>query len=123
MFSGGAALPQKVAEQFLAKYGTSILEGYGLSEASPVVALNPANKTKYCSIGQALPDVKVRIVNSRGETLLPGEVGELVVQGPNVMQGYFNLPLETSSALRSGWLHTVILPIRILMGTCLLWIA
>ncbi len=104
--SGGAALPQKVAEQFLAKYGTSILEGYGLSEASPVVALNPANKTKYCSIGQALPDVKVRIVNSRGETLLPGEVGELVVQGPNVMQGYFNLPLETSSALRSGWLHT-----------------
>lgn len=104
--SGGAALPQKIAEQFHSKYGTPILEGYGLSEASPVVALNPTHKTKYCSIGKALPGVKVRIVNAKGETLPPGEVGELVVQGPNVMQGYFNLPLETSRALRNDWLHT-----------------
>jgi len=104
--SGGAALPQKIAEQFHSKYGTPILEGYGLSEASPVVALNPTDKTKYCSIGKALPDVKVRIVNSKGETLPPGEVGELVVKGPNVMQGYFNLPLETSRTLRNGWLFT-----------------
>jgi long-chain acyl-CoA synthetase len=104
--SGGAALPQKIAEQFQSKYGTPILEGYGLSEASPVVALNPTHKTKHCSIGKALPDVKVRIVNAKGETLPPGDVGELVVQGPNVMQGYFNLPLETSRALRNDWLHT-----------------
>ena len=104
--SGGAALPQKIAEQFHQKYGTPILEGYGLSEASPVVALNPVQKTKYCSIGKSLPDVKVRIVNSKGETLPPGDIGELVVQGPNVMQGYYNLPLETSRALRNDWLHT-----------------
>lgn len=104
--SGGAALPQKIAEQFRSKYGKPILEGYGLSEASPVVALNPPHKTKYCSIGKALPDVKVRIVNAKGETLPAGDVGELVVQGPNVMQGYFNLPLETSRALRNDWLHT-----------------
>lgn len=104
--SGGAALPQKVAEHFQQKYGTPILEGYGLSEASPVVALNPLAKPKFCSIGKALPGVQVRIVNAKGETLPPGEVGELAVQGPNVMKGYFNLPLETSRALRNGWLHT-----------------
>ena len=104
--SGGAALPQKVAEQFHQKFGVPILEGYGLSEASPVVALNPAAKTKFCSIGRPLPEVKVRIVNAKGETLPPGDVGELVVQGPNVMQGYYNLPLETSRALRNNWLHT-----------------
>ena len=104
--SGGAALPQKVAELFQQKYGTPILEGYGLSEASPVVALNPLSKTKFCSIGRPLPDVNVRIVNAKGETLSPGEIGELVVQGPNVMRGYFNLPLETSRALRNDWLHT-----------------
>ena len=104
--SGGAALPQKVAEQFQEKYGVPILEGYGLSEASPVVALNPFVKTKFCSIGRPLPEVRVKIVNSRGETLPPGEIGELVVQGPNVMKGYYNLPLETSRALRHGWLHT-----------------
>jgi long-chain acyl-CoA synthetase len=104
--SGGAALPQKVAAQFQQKYGTPILEGYGLSEASPVVALNPDHKTKYCSIGRALPGLTVQVVNSRGDVLPPGEIGELVVQGPSVMQGYYNLPLETSRALRNGWLHT-----------------
>lgn len=104
--SGGAALPQKIAEQFLQKYGNPILEGYGLSEASPVVALNPVEKTKYCSIGRALPGLDVKVVNAKGETLPPGEVGELVVQGESVMLGYFNLPLETSRALRNAWLHT-----------------
>lgn len=104
--SGGAALPQTVAEQFRQKYDRSILEGYGLSEASPVVALNPPEKIKPGSIGLPLQEVSVRTVNARGETLPPGEIGELVVQGPNVMQGYFNLPLETSRALRNGWLHT-----------------
>ncbi len=104
--SGGAALPQKIAEQFQQKYGNPILEGYGLSEASPVVALNPAEKTKYCSIGRALPGLNVKVVNTKGESLPPGEVGELVVQGDSVMQGYFNLPLESSRALRNGWLHT-----------------
>lgn len=104
--SGGAALPQKVAAHFQQKYGAPILEGYGLSEASPVVALNPNAKTKFCSIGRALPGLNVRVVNARGEALPPGEVGELTVQGPSVMQGYYNLPLETSRALRNGWLHT-----------------
>lgn len=104
--SGGAALPQKVAEQFRDKFGIAILEGYGLSEASPVVSLNPIGRVKYGSIGKPLPGVEVKIANQKGEEMSIGEIGELIVRGPNVMQGYYNLPLETSRSLRNGWLHT-----------------
>jgi long-chain acyl-CoA synthetase len=104
--SGGAPLPEQVAAQFLARYGANIIEGYGLSEASPVVTLNPPAKTKYYSIGKALAGLEVKVVNTAGEALPPGIVGELVVKGPSVMQGYFNLPLESSLALKNGWLHT-----------------
>ncbi len=104
--SGGAPLPEKIARQFEEKYGLPIIEGYGLSEASPVVTLNPPAKTKYYSIGKPLPGLEVRVVGPKGETVAPGTVGEIVVKGPSVMQGYLNLPLETSLALRDGWLHT-----------------
>lgn len=104
--SGGASLPEKVAVQFQERYAKSIIEGYGLSEASPVVTLNPIAKTKYYSIGKALPGLDVKVAGPKGESLPPGVVGELVVKGPNVMQGYFNLPLETALALQDGWLHT-----------------
>ncbi len=104
--SGGASLPEKVAQQFADKYGTKIIEGYGLSEASPVVTLNPAQKPKYCSIGRALPGLEVKVVDSKGEVLPPGVVGEIVVRGPSVMRGYFNLPDESANALKEGWLHT-----------------
>lgn len=104
--SGGAPLPEKIAKQFREKYGIQIAEGYGLSEASPVVTLSPPEKTKYNSIGLPLPGLDVRVVGDRDEVLPPGVVGEIVVQGPSVMQGYFNLPLETSRTLRDGWLHT-----------------
>lgn len=104
--SGGASLPEKIAKLFLEKYGKNIIEGYGLSEASPVVTLNPPHKTKYYSVGKALPGLEVKIAGPNGETLPPGVVGEILVKGPSVMQGYFNLPLETSRALKNGWLHT-----------------
>jgi long-chain acyl-CoA synthetase len=104
--SGGASLPEKVARQFYERYGKEIVEGYGLSEASPVVTLNPPGRTKYYSIGKPLPGLEVRIAGPRGESLSPGTVGEIIVKGPSVMHGYFNLPLETSLALRDGWLHT-----------------
>ncbi|HWR42987.1 long-chain-fatty-acid--CoA ligase [Sporomusa sp.] len=106
LVSGGASLPEKVAQQFADKYGIKILEGYGLSEASPVVALNPVQKPKYCSIGKALPGLDVKVVGSDGQALPPGVVGEIVVRGPSVMQGYFNLPAESANALRDGWLYT-----------------
>ncbi len=104
--SGGAPLPEKIARQFAEKYGLPIIEGYGLSEASPVVTLNPPEKTKYYSIGKALPGLEAKVVGPKGENVAPGTVGEIVVKGPSVMQGYLNLPLETSLALRDGWLHT-----------------
>ncbi|CQR71886.1 class I adenylate-forming enzyme family protein [Sporomusa ovata] len=104
--SGGASLPEKVAQQFSDKYGHKIIEGYGLSEASPVVALNPVLKPKYCSIGKALPGLEIRVADPGGQTLPPGMVGELVVRGPIIMKGYFNLPAETANALKDGWLYT-----------------
>lgn len=104
--SGGASLPVKIAQQFERAYGVNLIEGYGLSEASPVVAINPPDRTKYSSIGKALPGVAVKVVDESGSELPVGEVGELVVSGPTVMKGYFNLPAETSQALRAGWLHT-----------------
>lgn len=106
LVSGGASLPEKVAKQFFVKYGVAILEGYGLSEASPVVAVNPPQKPKYCSIGKALPGIEVRIIDGKGSSVPPGTVGELTVNGPNVMTGYFNLPEESAQALQNGWLHT-----------------
>jgi long-chain acyl-CoA synthetase len=106
LMSGGASLPKKVAEDFAAKFGLPITEGYGLSEASPVVATNPQFRAKHLSIGLPIPGVEVRIAGPQDESLPPGEVGELAVRGPNVMQGYYNLPAETAHALRGGWLHT-----------------
>lgn len=104
--SGGAPLPQILADGFRKKFGKPVLEGYGLSEASPVVSVNPASKVKVGSIGPALPGVTVMIQEEGGGEMKPGEVGELCVRGANVMLGYLNLPEETRQALRGGWLHT-----------------
>lgn len=104
--SGGAALPKKVAEAFAQKYGRPIIEGYGLSEASPVVALNPPERTKSGSIGRALPGLAVAVLDEHDREVPNGQVGELAVRGPSVMKGYFHLPAETAQALRDGWLHT-----------------
>jgi long-chain acyl-CoA synthetase len=86
-----------------------IVEGYGLSEASPVTHCNPVFGTrKIGSIGLPFPDMEARIVDiETGEKEMPvGESGELVVKGPQVMKGYWNKPDETARALRGGWLHT-----------------
>ncbi|MDL2280408.1 long-chain-fatty-acid--CoA ligase [Selenomonadales bacterium OttesenSCG-928-I06] len=104
--SGGAALPEKIAHKFFERYGMPIIEGYGLSEASPIATINPPHKTKYCSIGKALPGLEVKIVDENGKNLPSSIVGELVIKGPTVMQGYYNLPEETAQALRDGWLYT-----------------
>jgi long-chain acyl-CoA synthetase len=106
LMSGGASLPKQVADDFAAKFGIGITEGYGLSEASPVVATNPQFRAKLLSIGLPIPGVEVRIADPDDNPLPPNQVGELVVRGPNVMLGYHNLPEETAHALRGGWLHT-----------------
>jgi long-chain acyl-CoA synthetase len=107
--SGSAPLPVEVKTQFEALSGGKLVEGYGLTEAAPVTHCNPIyGVNKAGSIGVPFPDVDARIVDlDTGETDLPvGDIGELILQGPQVMQGYWNMEDETAIALRDGWLYT-----------------
>jgi len=107
--SGSAPLRKQTKEKFESLTGGRIVEGYGLSEAPTATHCNPLQgKNRLGSIGLPLPDVNARIVSlENGETTLsPGEAGELIIQSPQVMQGYHHMPDETAIALRSGWLYT-----------------
>jgi len=104
--SGGAPLPEDILQQFKEKFGRPIIEGYGLSEASPVVSVNKLKKQKPLSVGPAVQGVEVKIVDESEKEKPIGEVGELIVKGPNVMSGYWNMPELTESTLRNGWLFT-----------------
>ena len=106
--SGSAPLPVEVQEAFEKLTRGRLVEGYGLTEASPVTHANPLQgERRVGSIGIPLPSTQARIVDlATGEPLPPGEVGELLIRGPQVMQGYWQMPEETAQALRDGWLHT-----------------
>lgn len=106
MVSGGASLPKAVAELFESVYGIPIIEGYGLSEASPVCCFNRIDNHKYYSCGPAIHGVTTKVVDTHGQECKRGEIGELLIQGPNVMKGYYKLPEATASTLVDGWLHT-----------------
>jgi long-chain acyl-CoA synthetase len=109
-FSGSAPLPLEVIRDFENKTGAVIVEGYGLTESSPVTHINPfsGGKRKVGSIGIPISDTQCRIVDIEdGTTDLPtGESGELLVKGPQIMKGYWNNPKETAATLTNGWLHT-----------------
>jgi long-chain acyl-CoA synthetase len=107
--SGSSPLLKEVRERFEGLSGAKLMEGYGLSEAPTATHCNPMfGEKRSGSIGLPLPDVDCRIVSLEdGATMLPpGEIGELVLRSPQVMQGYHNRPQETAEALRGGWLHT-----------------
>jgi long-chain acyl-CoA synthetase len=105
--SGAAPLARETLEAFERKMHIPLLEGYGLSEASPVVSFNPYHSVrKPGSVGLPLPDIEVKIVDDHGRELPLEQVGEIIVRGPNVMQGYYNQPAETAATLRDGWLYT-----------------
>jgi long-chain acyl-CoA synthetase len=105
--SGSAPLPVQVLENFEKRFRIPLIEGYGLSEASPVVTKNPLDSTrKPGSIGLPIPNVEVSIQDDDGRFLDPGEIGELCVRGGNVMMGYWNQPDESARAFRGGWLLT-----------------
>ncbi|WP_251554382.1 fatty acid--CoA ligase family protein [Neobacillus muris] len=105
--SGGASMPVALLKNFEQKFHVLVSEGYGLSEASPVTCFNPLDRPrKPGSIGVSIPNVENKVVNELGEEVPIGEVGELIVQGPNVMKGYYKMPEETSAAIRNGWLYT-----------------
>jgi long-chain acyl-CoA synthetase len=105
--SGAAPLPAQVLKEFEAKFQIPLIEGYGLSEASPVVTKNPLDATrKPGSIGLPIPDVEVSIQDESGHELGPNQTGELCVRGGNVMLGYWKQPEQTAKVIRKGWLLT-----------------
>ena len=109
--SGSAPLMVETHRKFTELTGAKLVEGYGLTEAAPVTHCNPLygeGKQKIGTIGVAYPDVECRIVDSEtGERDMPvGEPGELILRGPQLMDGYFNKPEETARTLRNGWLYT-----------------
>jgi long-chain acyl-CoA synthetase len=108
-FSGASALSLKVRQEFQERTGATIFEGFGLSEASPVTHSNPPDETvRPGTIGLPLPSTDARVVDLETGMcqVARGEVGELIIRGPQVMQGYLNDPEETSRMLRGGWLYT-----------------
>jgi long-chain acyl-CoA synthetase len=104
--SGGAPLATEVAEAMELRFGVNLVEGYGLTEASPVVTTMGGSAAPRGSIGTPLPGVDVRLVDDDGEDVLAGDAGEVWVQGANVFAGYLDDPEATAAALDGGWLHT-----------------
>lgn len=106
--SGGAALPVQVLADFEKRFGCQVLEGYGLSETSPVACFNHPDKIrKPGSIGTPIEGVEMRVVDDAGHELPPGEAGEVQVRGHNVMKGYWDLPEATAEAISAdGWFST-----------------
>jgi long-chain acyl-CoA synthetase len=105
--SGGAPLPVEILREFNRVMPIPLIEGYGLSEASPVVSLNPiAGPHKEGSIGKPLPDVEGTVQDDAGNLLPIGATGEICVRGGNVMRGYWNQPEATARTIRNGWLLT-----------------
>ena len=105
--SGGAAMPVEVMRGFERAFGCMILEGYGLSETSPVASFNqPGQARKPGSIGTPVQDVEMRVVDGDGAELPAGEVGEIVIRGHGVMKGYWRNPDATTETIRDGWLST-----------------
>jgi long-chain acyl-CoA synthetase len=105
--SGGAPMPVPVLEDFQRTFGVRVLEGYGLSETSPVACFNQVHRpSKPGTVGFPIYACEVRVVDEQDRALPAGERGEIVIRGHNVMKGYYNRPEETVEALRGGWFHT-----------------
>ncbi len=106
--SGAAPLPVKVIHDFEREFKVPLLEGYGLTEASPVVSVNPIGrgKRKPGTVGPPLPGLEVKIVDDEGKPVPHDVPGELIVKGPSVMREYLNRPEDTAKTIRDGWLYT-----------------
>jgi long-chain acyl-CoA synthetase len=106
-FSAAAPLPREVEDRWKQRFGFVIHQGYGLTESSPFATYNHIHRYRPGSIGTAVPGVEVAIADVRsGRHLDPGERGEILLRGPNVMLGYWQKPDETAACIRNGWLHT-----------------
>ena len=106
-FSAAATLPLQVSQRWLDKFGQPIFEGYGLTETSPFASYNHHTDYVMGSIGEAIDQVEMKIVDSdTGGDCPVGELGEIAIRGPNVMLGYWNRPADTAAAIRDGWFHS-----------------
>jgi long-chain acyl-CoA synthetase len=104
--TGGAPTPVKLMQIYEEKYKIGILEGNGPTETSPVAYVNPPELRKLGSVGPPLNGVRVIIVDDTDRELPAGEIGEICIKGPNVMQGYLKLPEATAEAIKDGWFYT-----------------
>jgi long-chain acyl-CoA synthetase len=105
--SGGSAMPAEIMRRFEATFGCQILEGYGLSETSPVASFNmPDRPTKPGTIGRAIPGCEMKLVDIDGNDTPPGEIGEIAIRGENIMKGYWNRPEATKEAIPDGWFRS-----------------
>ncbi|HET8565342.1 MAG TPA: long-chain fatty acid--CoA ligase [Solirubrobacterales bacterium] len=105
--TGGASMPVEVLRGFEQAFGCEVLEGYGLSETSPVACTNhPGRPRKAGSIGTPLEEVEMKVVDEDDAEVAQGEVGEIVIRGHNVMKGYWQRPEATEEAMRGGWFHS-----------------
>jgi long-chain acyl-CoA synthetase len=105
-FSAAASMPLEVAERWRERFGQPIIEGYGLTETSPFASFNGGPGFRAGTVGTAIRGVEINIVDAQDRHVPLGELGEIVIRGPNVMKGYFGRPQETAEALRGGWFHT-----------------
>jgi len=105
-FSAAAMLPADVEARWRAATGLAISQGYGLTECSPFATYNHERDHRPGSVGTPIENVEVRVVDEHDREVPDGTLGEIVIRGPNVMQGYLGKPAETAETLRGGWLHS-----------------
>jgi long-chain acyl-CoA synthetase len=105
--SGGAPMPVEVLNEFDARFGTTVMEGYGLSETSPVACTHtPGRPRKVGTVGWPILGCEIRIHDTADRRLAAGETGEVVMRGVNIMKGYYRNPAATAEAMRGGWFHS-----------------
>ena len=105
-FAGGSPLPVEVLKGFEAKFNTKIIEGYGLSETSPIATFNKHDASRAGSVGFPVWGVEIRIVDENGNDVADGELGEIAIRGHNIMKGYYKRPEATEAAIKDGWFYS-----------------
>ncbi len=105
-FSAAATMPEEISRRWTDTYGHRVFEGYGLTECSPFAAYNHVSAPKFGSVGTAVENFELRIVDEEDREVARGQWGEIAIRGPGVMKGYWNNPKDTAHSLRNGWLHS-----------------
>jgi long-chain acyl-CoA synthetase len=105
-FSAAATMPQEISRRWTERYGRPVYEGYGLTECSPFACYNHDFRHKFGSVGTAVENVELKILDADGHELPRGEWGEICINGPGVMKGYWGRPADTAAAIRGGWLRS-----------------